>query len=312
MYDVACLGILVADAIAKTVDEVPERGKLQPVEQISLHTGGCAMNASLDLAKLGMKPAILGKVGSDAFGEFIVSTLKKEGINTDGLVVKEGINTSASLVMVTSSGERTFLHCFGSNADLCYEDINFDIIRDSKILFVGGTNLMPRFDGIPCGKVVKKAKEMGVYTALDTAWDASGKWMETVEPSLPYLDLFIPSYDEARMIAGKSDPEEIADVFLAMGTGLAVIKLGKEGCFIKSRDGEKYKIPTYTDIKAVDATGAGDSFVAGFLTGILQGWSLYKCGKFANAVGTHCVMEVGASTGIRSMEDILEFMKKYE
>lgn len=312
MFDVACLGILVADAIAKTVDEIPDRGKLQPVDQISLHTGGCAMSASIDLAKLGMKAAILGKVGRDGFGEFIVNSLRNQGVNTDGLVVKDGINTSASLVLVASTGERTFLHCFGSNADLSYEDVNFDIIKNSKILFIGGTNLMPKFDGIPCSKVVKKAKEMGVYTALDTAWDASGRWMEIVEPSLPYLDLFIPSYDEARMIAGKDEPEEIADVFLSKGVKLAVIKLGKEGCFIKSKDGEKSTIPTYSDIKAVDATGAGDSFVAGFLTGVLQGWDLYKCGKFANAVGTHCVMEVGATTGIKKMEDILEFMKKYE
>jgi len=312
MFDVACLGILVADAIARTVDEMPERGKLMPVEQISLHTGGCAMSASIDLAKLGLKAALLGKVGKDGFGDFMVSTLKNEGVNIDGLVVKEGINTSASLVIVSSSGERTFLHCFGSNADLTYEDVNFDIIKKSKILFIGGVNLMPKFDGVPCGMVVKKAKEMGVYTALDTAWDASGRWMEIVEPSLPYLDLFIPSYDEAKMIAGKEEPEEIADVFLSKGVKLAVIKLGKDGCFIKSKDGEKHLIPTYTDIKAVDATGAGDSFVAGFLTGLIQGWDLYKCGRFANAVGTHCVMEVGATTGIKKMEDILEFMRRYE
>lgn len=312
MFDVVCLGILCADAIAKTVDDVPEKGKLSPIDQLSLHTGGCAANSAIDLAKIGVKTALVGKVGKDGFGEFIVSSLEKTGVNTDGLVVKEGINTSASVVLVASSGERTFLHCIGSNADFVYEDVNFDIIKNSKILFVAGTNLMPNFDGIPCSKVVKKAKEMGVYTVLDTAWDASGRWMEIVEPSLPYLDLFIPSYDEAKLIAGKDDPEEIADVFISKGVKLAVIKLGKEGCFIKSKDGEKYTLPAYTSIEAVDATGAGDSFVAGFITGLVQGWDLNKCGKFANAVGAHCVMEVGASTGIKSMDEILDFMSKNE
>jgi sugar/nucleoside kinase (ribokinase family) len=312
MYDVACLGILVADTIAKKVDQLPEKGLLLPIESISLHTGGCAVNTGTDLARLGLKASIIGAVGNDSFGEFLVSELKREGLNVDGLTQKEGVNTSSSVLLVSESGERTILHCYGSNAAFTYDDINFDIIKDAKILFVAGVNLMASFDGKPCGRVVKKAKEMGVYTALDTAWDASGRWMELVEPSLPYLDLFIPSYEEARMIAGKDDPEEIADVFLEKGVGLAVIKLGKDGCFIKSKTGEKCKIPTYTDIKAVDTTGAGDSFVAGFLTGILQGWDLEKCGKFANAVGTHCVMAVGASTGIKKMDEILEFMKKYE
>ncbi|MCX7842362.1 MAG: carbohydrate kinase family protein [Clostridia bacterium] len=312
MYDVACLGILVADAIAKTVDSIPDGGKLSFVDQISLHTGGCAANTAIDLSKIGIRTTLLGKVGSDGFGDFITGSLKKEGVNTDGLYVKEGINTSASLVLVAGSGERTFLHCVGSNAELTYEDVNFDIIAKSKILFVGGTNLMPKFDGEPCSRVLKRAREMGVYTALDTAWDPTGRWMEIVEPCLPYLDLFIPSYDEARMIAGKDDAEEIADLFLSKGVKLCVIKLGKEGCFIKNRDGEKHKIPTYLKVKAVDTTGAGDSFVAGFLAGLIQGWDLYQCGKFANATGTHCVMAVGASTGIKSMNEILEFMGKYE
>jgi len=312
MFDVTCVGILVADAIAKVVDEIPEKGKLLPIEQISLHTGGCATNAAINLAKIGMNSALIGKVGKDGFGDFLKNSLESSGVNTEGLIVKAGINTSSSVVLSASNGERTFLHCLGSNADFTYEDVNYDIIRNSKILFVAGTNLMPKFDGVPCSQVLKKVKEMGVFTAMDTAWDASGRWMEIVEPSLPYLDLFIPSYDEAKMIAGKDEPEEIADLFLSKGVKLVVIKLGKDGCFIKNNDGEKYTIPTYLQIKAVDTTGAGDSFAAGFLAGLTMGWDLYKCGKFANAVGTHCIMEIGASTGVKSMKEILEFMEKYD
>lgn len=312
MFDVACIGILVADAIAKTVDDIPEKGKLSAIDSLSLHSGGCAASISIDLAKIGLDVAMIGKVGQDGFGDFMSNAVSRNGVNTEGLVVKNGINTSASVVLVSSNGERTFLHCIGSNADFVYEDVNFDIIKNSKILVVAGTNLMPNFDGEPCSRVLKKAQEMGVYTVLDTAWDTTGRWMEIVEPCLPYLDLFIPSYDEAKLIAQKDEPEDIADVFLSKGVKLAVIKLGKDGCFIKDSKGEKYTIPTYIDIKAVDATGAGDSFVAGFVTGIAQGWDLQKCGKFANAVGTHCVMEVGATTGIKSMKEILDFMGKYE
>lgn len=311
MFDVACLGNLVADVITLPVNEIPEAGKLTLIEQITLHSGGCAMNTCIDLVKLGLKATVLGMVGKDGFAEFMLGTLKAHGIDTNGVAIKEGVNTSSSVVLVSNSGERTFLHCIGASAHYGYDDVNFDLIKNSKILFVGGTNLLPKFDGEPCSRLLKKAREQGVYTALDTAWDATGRWMKIIEPCLPHLDLFIPSYDEARMISGKDEPEEIADVFLARGVRLAVIKLGKEGCYIKSCLGEKYRIPTYTEIKAVDATGAGDSFVAGFLAGVLQGWDLQMCGKFANAVGTHCVMEIGATTGIRSMAQILDFMNKH-
>ncbi|NLC68008.1 MAG: carbohydrate kinase family protein [Clostridiaceae bacterium] len=312
VYDVACVGILVADAIAKTVDKLPERGKLQLVDQLDLYTGGCAVNAGIAMARIGLNVAIIGKIGNDGFGKFMYSVLKEEKVDVSGLVIKPGSSTSASMVLVDSSGERSFLHCLGANAEFTDTDVDFKIIEKSKIVFIAGTMLMPSFDGGPCARVLKKSKELGKFTALDTAWDSRGRWMKVLEPCMKYTDLFMPSYEEAVQLSGREDPEEIADVFLSMGVKIAVIKLGKDGCFIKDSGGQKYKVPTYEDIKPVDTTGAGDSFAAGFLTGISRGWSLYECGKFANAVGTHCVMAVGASTGIKSMKEILDFMARYE
>ena len=204
------------------------------------------------------------------------------------------------------------MHCVGANGEFSESDVNYDIIRDSKIVFVAGTMLMPTFDGLQCAEFLKKAREMGKYTVLDTAWDSRGRWMSVLKPCMEYIDLFIPSIEEAEQLSGKKDPEDIADVFLSMGVKTAVIKLGKKGCFIKDSSGEKYTIPTYSKIKAVDTTGAGDSFVAGFLTGLTKGWSLYQCGLMGNAVGTHCVMAAGASTGIKNFEEIVEFMKNNE
>lgn len=312
MYDVACVGIFVADAIAKTVDELPAKGKLDLVDQLDLYTGGCAVNSGIAMAKIGLNTAVLGKMGNDGFGKFIYNSLKEEKVNVDGLILDLKSSTSASVVLVDSDGERSFLHCLGANAEFTDTDVDFSIIEKSKVVFIAGTMLMPSFDGEPCARVLKKSKEMGKYTALDTAWDSNGRWMKVLEPCMKYIDLFMPSYEEAVQLSGKEDAEDIADVFLSMGVKTAVIKLGKDGCFIKDSGGEKHKIPTYTDIKPVDTTGAGDSFAAGFLTGIIQGWNLYECGKFANAVGTHCIMAVGASTGIKSMEEIKAFMTRYE
>jgi sugar/nucleoside kinase (ribokinase family) len=309
MFDVVCVGILVADNIAQIVDNLPEKGKLQLIKSIGLYTGGCASNAAIDMAKLGLDVAIIGKIGDDGFGKFMKTALHDERINTAGMNVDPSTATSSSIVTVDSNGERSFLHCLGANAEFSLKDIDFNVVDNSKIVFVAGSMLMPKFDGEPCAIFLKKAKESGHYTVLDTAWDSTGKWMETLKPCMEHIDLFIPSIEEAMMLSKKEDPEEIADVFLSMGVKTTVIKMGKQGCFIKDSNGEKYTIPTYSSIKAVDTTGAGDSFVAGFLTGISKGLSLYECGKLANAVGTHCVMNVGASTGIKSYDEIVKFME---
>lgn len=312
MFDVACVGILVADAIARTVNNLPEKGKLDLVDKIELFTGGCAMNSAIDMARMGLNITIIGKIGNDGFGKFITNSLKDEKVDTEGLVAVDGSDTSASLVTVDSNGERSFMHCIGANGEFSVSDINYDIIRNSKIVFVAGTMLMPAFDGEQCAEFLKKVKEMGIYTVLDTAWDSKGRWMDVLKPCMKYIDLFIPSIEEAEQLSGKKEPGDIADVFLSMGVKTAVIKLGKKGCFIKDSSGEKYTIPTYSKIKAVDTTGAGDSFVAGFLTGMTKGWNLYQCGLLGNAAGTHCVMAAGASTGIKSFEEIAEFMKNNE
>lgn len=307
MADVTCIGVICADVIAKPVDSIPERGKLNLVNQLELHTGGCATNTAIDLAKIGIDTAIIGKIGKDGFGDFIYNTLKGNGVDVRGLKREEGLNTSASVVLVSGDGERTFLHCLGSNASFTENDVDFDVIKESKILFVAGALLMPAFDGEPASRVLKISRDMGVCTILDTAWDSTGRWIKTIKPCLPYVDFFMPSEDEARMLSGKEDPEEMADVFLEMGTRCVIIKLGSRGCFIKN-DREKHLIPSFA-VDAVDATGAGDSFVAGFITGLIKGWDLRKCGIFANAVGAHCVMAMGASNGIKPFDDIVEFIK---
>jgi sugar/nucleoside kinase (ribokinase family) len=312
MHEVTCLGIIVADVIAKNVNDLPQVGKLDLIEQLELHLGGCASNAAVDLEKIGIKTAVIGKVGNDGFGAFVINEMKRNGVDVQGVAVGKDGKTSASVVAVHSNGERSFLHHLGTNADFSKDDIDYSILLKSKILFVAGALLMPNFDGDPTAEVLKKAQEAGVITVMDTAWDSTGKWMKQIKPCLPYLDYFIPSLEEAEMISGKKQPEEIADVFLQAGVKTAVIKLGSKGCYIKNKPDEKYFIEAFKGIKAVDTTGAGDSFAAGFITGIIKGWDLKICGKFANAVGAHCVMEIGATSGIKKMSEILDFINEYE
>lgn len=310
MFDVACIGILVADVIAKPVDNIPKKGLLGLIDNITLHSGGCAMSASIDMSKIGLKTALLGKIGNDSFGAFLKNTLIHHNVNIEGLAIDSENQTSASVVLSDSSGERTFLHCIGANGTFCKDDINWDVIKDSKVVFVAGTMLMDTFDGEHCASVLKKCKQMGKITVLDTAWDSKGRWMDVLEPCMPYIDVFLPSIEEATELSGKIDPNEIADVFFEKGVKQIAIKMGSNGCYLReSKETDGITVPPYK-VKAVDTTGAGDSFCAGFITGLVKGMSFEDCGRFANAVGAHCVSAMGATTGIKNMAEILKFMEE--
>lgn len=309
MIDIACVGILVADVITKPVDEVPKKGLLGLVDSIELFSGGNAMTAAINIKKIGMESAVIGKIGTDPFGDFLENCLKKSGVSTKGLSRDEKTQTSTSVALSASDGERTFLHCVGANGTFCYDDINWDVINDSRIVFVTGTYLLKTFDGKQTMEFLKKCKELGKVTALDVCWDSKGQWGELINDAMPYIDIFMPSIDEAVMIAGEDEPEKIADVFFERGVKKVVIKLGKDGCYIReSKNSEGIVIPSYK-VKAVDTTGAGDSFCSGFLSAYAKGKGFLECAQFANATGAHNVMAKGATTGIKSYEEILKFME---
>lgn len=169
MFDVANIGILVADIIAKPVDNIPDKGLLKTIDSISMHSGGCAMSASIDMSILGLNATLIGKVGNDIFGDYLKNCLKKHNVNLDGLVTDNKVQTSSSVVLSDSSGERTFLHCLGANAVFSKDDVNWQVIEQSQFVFVAGVMLMDTFDGQQCASVLKQCKELNKVTILDTA-----------------------------------------------------------------------------------------------------------------------------------------------
>ncbi|MGQ9623102.1 MAG: carbohydrate kinase family protein [Candidatus Caldatribacteriaceae bacterium] len=116
MPEVACVGVACVDVLAKTVHRTPERGKLDIVETLQLQVGGCAANAAIALSRLGITSALIGKIGNDGFGRYLLKVLQEEGVNTEGLVIDPRVQTSASVVLIDCSGERSILHCLGTNA----------------------------------------------------------------------------------------------------------------------------------------------------------------------------------------------------
>ena len=305
---IVCLGILVADIVARPLNALPERGRLVLVDEMGLHTGGCATNAASALARLGLPVEAIGRIGSDLAGDFVISAMQERGIGTRGVRRDPQIGTSLTIVLVDPDGERRFVHYLGANAYLTLEDLDLGIIEGASILHIGGALVMPGIDGEPTAELLRKARAAGVITFLDIVWDDTGRWLDVLAPCLPWVDYFIPSLPEAQAMTGLEDPLAIAHNLLARGPSVVGLKLGAQGCLVITQAGEIICSPAF-QVEVVDATGAGDAFAAGFIAGVWQGWPLEKTAQFANAVGALCVTGLGAAGGVRSLSETLKFME---
>ncbi len=310
MSDVVCVGIAVADAIGRPIDTIPEKARLQIFDELELHTGGCAVNTGIAMKKLGAEVAVIGKVGKDGFGDFLEAEMLKENVDVSGMVRDPETATSFTFVMVSSDGERRFLHTPGCNATLSIDDIDMKLATLGKILHVAGTCLMSTFDGEQTGELLAAARKAGCMTSLDTAYnDRIKDPMRLIEPALPHLDYFLPSIEEAQAMCGLSDHREMAHFFADRGCRNVVIKLGREGSF-GLLDGEEISAPIY-EVRTIDSSGAGDCFIAGFLMSILKGVNGEEALRFGAATAAQCVQAVGCTTGVPSYEDVLAFQSRY-
>jgi sugar/nucleoside kinase (ribokinase family) len=186
--------------------------------------------------------------------------------------------------------------------------VDFDLLDGASILHVAGSLVLPGIDGEPTAELMRRARRAGVTTFLDTVWDDTGRWMQLLEPCLPETDYFIPSLPEAQAVTGLEEPRQVARALLDKGVGTVVLKMDAEGCLVMNRAGEELQLPAY-EVEVIDATGAGDAFAAGFIAGVWYGWPFEKTARFANAVGALCVTGMGASGGVRSLPETMEFME---
>jgi sugar/nucleoside kinase (ribokinase family) len=304
---VVCLGILVADLVGRPLRAVPEPGRLVLVDEMGLYTGGCATNAGTALARLGIPVELMGKIGQDSLGDFVLQAMNERGIGTRGVKRDPQVGTSATMVMVEPSGERRFVHYIGANARYTLEDVDQEMLAGASILHVAGSLVLPGIDGRPTAELLRQARQLGVITFLDTVWDDTGRWMRLLEPCLPEIDYFIPSLPEAQAMTGLDDPFQVARALLEYGVGTVGLKMGDEGCLVLNREGEEIRLPAF-EVEVVDATGAGDAYAAGFIAGVWYGWPLEKTVRLANAVGALCVTGLGANGGVRSYAETLAFM----
>jgi len=310
MTKVVSIGIHIVDILGRYVTSIPEGQNLALLDEIRVTVAGTAAGTSIDMAKLGLSVTAMGAVGDDELGNFLIDTMGKYGINTKSLVRKKGIPTSATMLPIRPNGERPALHVIGANGEFCWEDVDLDVIKDSDYLHMGGTSLLSNFDGQPTVDLLKYAKKNGVVTTFDLVAIDRPDLLDLIEPCLPYIDYFMPGLEEAEMMTGLKERSEVIKYFLDRGTKHTVFKMGEEGSSIAYYENGKIVeiiVPIIRN-EVVDSTGCGDSYCAGFITGLSKGWDLKQCAQLGTACGSLVISGLGSDAGIVDFEDTYKYM----
>jgi sugar/nucleoside kinase (ribokinase family) len=199
------------------------------------------------------------------------------------------------------------------NNELSYSHVKPELIDEADIVYLGSAMYMRGMDEGGSAALFKRAHRAGKLTAADFGGgDAhdSVYWLRQLEPMLCETDILLPSYHEAKMLTGKTELSDIRSVLSVFGTKLLIVKLGSEGCYLTDFKDE-WRIPTFSDFKPVDTTGAGDSFAGGFLRGLLEGWPPETAAVFASAVASHNVTRIGATGGVPDFETAYTYVVEH-
>lgn len=294
--DALCAGIVVADHVCRPVSRMPGPGELVLTEGLELTVGGCAANVAINLATLGARVGVAGRVGQDIFGAYVRETLEEAGVDCQQLHVAQS-GTSGTLVINVDGEDRRFVHAVGANAEFDAQHITREGLRQARVLYLGGFGLMPSLTAERVQHVFRDARDLGIPTVLDVVVpDERDLWPELMK-LLPVTDVFVPNADEAaRLLAaeGIGDPRDQAQRFRDAGAATAVVTCGEAGCVVASKT-TVWSRPAAT-VRCVDGTGSGDAFAAGFLYGMLQGAAVERCVALGSALGAACVQHLGATT----------------
>jgi sugar/nucleoside kinase (ribokinase family) len=310
--DVDCLsvGILVADHLCDPIDHAPAAGELVISPRLPLAVGGCAANVGIDLARLGIRVGVVGCVGQDAFGRFLIDALSAAGIDVAGVRQLADAETSGTLIVNVRGEDRRFIHAPGANARLQAADISLDRVRRAKVLYVGGYLLMPALEGEPLARLFRAARAAGVKTVLDVVMPGPGDHWPKLQGVLAETDVFLPNTDEAAVLTGHEDPWKQAEQFAAAGAGTVVITCGGDGSVALSGQQRLQSGVFPTEYRG--GTGAGDAFDAGFIAGLLAAQDLAGCLRWGSAVGASCVRSVSATESVFTRAEAERFLREHQ
>ena len=305
-FDLICIGMALVDSLIRGFDPEPVSASGYRAESGTLSAGGEAVNEAVAAAKLGMRTAVFCALGDDGAGTLVRSTLERNGVDTR--FVKTAPQTPVTTMFVRADGTRKSITNLAHRYNF-HPEKDPGRFTDARAVLLGSLFRAPFDDPEIIYSVVCAAKEAGELVAADTKLPNFRKLKpDDIRGTLPMIDYLTPNEDEAKYLTGREDPEEMADALLAYGVKNVIIKLGSAGCCMKNADGF-IRLPA-ADVRAVDATGAGDNFAAGFISEILRGAKPEEALAFANACGAICATAVGACTALKDRAQVLALLER--
>ncbi|MFW9835632.1 MAG: carbohydrate kinase family protein [Candidatus Thorarchaeota archaeon] len=297
-FDVVGFGALNVDKLFR-VNRLAKAEEESFIEDYAETCGGSAANTTVSLARLGCKIGYIGKVGCDREGDLLSQDFRKEGVDVNGLIYAEQGKSGAVLGFVDKKGARALYINSGVNDTIALNEVNIRYASRAQFLhltsFVGEKSFQTQkklLDNIP--NSVKVSFDPGaLYARRDYI---------TLEPILRRTYVLMPNALELRLMTGKIDYCQGADLMVGKGVKIVAVKLGADGCYVT--DGhEQHRIDSFK-VQVLDTTGAGDAFCAGFLYGLINEKSLEECGRLGNFVASRCVMQMGARAGLPFAKDL--------
>jgi sugar/nucleoside kinase (ribokinase family) len=302
-YDILVAGEINPDLVLSSPDLEPRFDQHETlVDSADLTIGSSCAIFACGSARLGLRVAIIGIVGKDLFGDFMLAEMQRRAVDTSHVIVDPGCETGLSVIL-SRGYDRAILTHMGSIDALHAWQVTDDLLKKSRHLHVASyflqTALQP---GLP--DLFRRAHAFGLTTSLDTNWDPAEQWTG-VYSLLGLTDIFLPNAAEAQAITGLPDTGA-ATLNLAQHADIVAVKLGAQGALAAKGNNLVHSSPI--PVEVVDTVGAGDSFNAGFLYGYLNHWPLEKALKLATACGAISTQSAGGTTGQAELEEALRYV----
>jgi sugar/nucleoside kinase (ribokinase family) len=298
--DLLVVGEINPDVVVTDPDPVPAFGQAERlVEGIRLTIGSSSAITACGAARLGLRVAMVGVVGDDALGRFMLDALAARGVDVSACRVAAGRPTGASVVLGNGT-DRAILTAAGTIRDTRASDVPPSLLARARHVHVGSLFLQPGLASDLPG-LFRAARAGGATTSLDPNWDPTGSWDGGLAAALAETDILLPNAGEALRLTGAADVETAARALAGDGR-TAVVKLGADGAIAMS-GGELLRARA-RPVVAVDTTGAGDSFDAGFLAARLDGRPVDDALAFAVACGSLSTRAPGGTDGQATRDEV--------
>ena len=294
--DAVVLGNVTLDILCCHVEEVPRHESL-PFDKAVIAPGGCGSNVAIGLCALGVATALVAKVAAGETYALIEPHWRRAGLDTRYVAIEENRDPAVSIGLIDRQAQPRFIHTPGANRGLTADDLDPVLLatQGARFLHIAGFFALPGLlDGRLPGKL-EKARSLGLTTSLDVINSPHPETPALLWPCLPHLDYFFCNLREGQRLAGKQEALDIGSEIRQGGARATIIKLGEQGCWLESPTWRGL-IPTEPR-SAVDTTGAGDAFAAGFIASTLRGQDEQEACRAGHRAAAGIVSTLGAIAG---------------